>query len=80
MLQIPKIYINDAIPDGVLIGHNRFGSIVCCIEFYPDYRFLFGNEDDHGKVLEWNVCKSHARRIAMIASWRANNYVCIGAS
>lgn len=78
MFLIPTIHINDAIPDGLLVGYSAVGNVVCCIEFYPNYEFLFGDEDDHATVAEWNVCKSHARRIAMIVSWRHNNYTCHG--
>lgn len=80
MLLIPKIHINDAIPDGVLVGYDNFGNVVCCIEFYPNYGFLFGEEDDHDSVVEWNVCKNHARRIAMIVAWKDNNYACAGST
>ena len=77
---IPKIHINDAIPDGVLVGYDNFGNIVCCIEFYPNYSFLFGDEDDQDVVAEWSVCKSHARRIAMMTAWRSSDYSCVGNS
>ena len=80
MFLIPTININDAIPDGFLVGYNTVGNVVCCIEFYPNYEFLFGDEDDHDTVSEWNVCKAHARRIAMIVSWRHNNYICHGST
>jgi len=80
MFLIPTININDAIPDGFLVGYNNVGNVVCCIEFYPNYEFLFGDEDDHDTVSEWNVCKAHARRIAMIVSWRHNNYICHGST
>lgn len=78
MFPVPKIHINDALPDGVLVGYNTFGNIICCVEFYPNYEFLFGDEYDHEKVSEWSVSKSHARRIAMIVAWKDNNYACAG--
>lgn len=78
MLSLPKIHINDAIPDGVLVGYNKYGGVVCCLEFYPNYDLLFGEDEDNDPVAEWNVCKAHARRIAMIVSWKNNNYVCSG--
>jgi hypothetical protein len=80
MFLIPKIHINDAIPDGVLVGYNTVGNIVCCIEFYPNYEFLFGDEDDHDTVSEWNVSKKHARRIAMMVAWRNSDYICHGST
>ena len=80
MFPTPTININDAIPDGILVGYDEFGSVVCCLEFYPNYEFLFGDKDDHETVLEWNVCKSHAHRIAMIVAWRNNNYICHGST
>ena len=80
MFLIPTIHINDAIPDGFLVGYDEWGSVVCCIEFYPNYEFLFGDEDDNDTVSEWNVCKAHAHRIAMIVSWRHNNYICHGST
>ena len=78
MFLVPKIHINDVIPDGILVGYDMFGSIICCIEFHPNYEFLFGDEDEHDSVVEWSVCNTHARRIAMIVAWKDNNYVCAG--
>ena len=78
MLSLPTIHINDAIPDGVLVGYDTLGSVVCCIEFYPNYDYLFGDEEGHYTVAEWDVCKAHARRISMIVSWKNSNYVCSG--
>ena len=80
MLPVPKININDAIPDGVLVGYNKTGGVVCCLEFYPNYDLLFGEDEDDDPVVEWSVCKAHARRIEMIVAWEDNDYVWHGSA
>lgn len=78
--KIPIIKINDALPDGLLAGYTPSGRMVCCIEFYPNYNFLFGDADSQGDVWEWCVCSAHAHRIAMISHWHDSDYLCLGES
>lgn len=78
MHKIPKICINNDLPDGILIGYDNLGTVVCCLEFHPNYNFYFGSENYRDLVCEWSVCRSHALRIATIISWRESNYFCIG--
>lgn len=72
------IFTNDALPDGLLTGLNAAGRVIVCIEFAPNYKFIWGTPDDQDDVTEWHVCNAHARRLAMVGAWRAAEYPCRG--
>ena len=78
MFTMPKVHINDFLPDGVLAGYNNDGRVVVCIEFHPNYKYLMGSSEEQEEVTEWHVCDAHARRIAYTAAWGAMDYACKG--
>jgi hypothetical protein len=78
MIPIPTISVNDDLPDGIMVGFDDYGSVAVCIEFYPDYHYIYGSLNDQEFVSEWHVCNAHARRIAVTSAWGATDYECCG--
>jgi len=75
---MPRLIINDAIPDGVLAGYDKFGRVIVCISSIPRSEILFGKPSDNKNVYEWSVCETHAKRISAVAMWRDLDYECFG--
>jgi len=75
-----KISIEDLLPDGQMIGLNGDGHFIVCLEYAPNYKYLFGTPAELDDVAEWMVNTEHARRIAMIGAWRAAGHNCAGSA
>lgn len=73
-----KISIEDLLPDGQMIGLDAWGHFIVCLEYAPNYKYLFGTPEKLDDVAEWMVNTEHARRIAMIGAWRGTGYDCAG--
>lgn len=74
----PNIEIDEDLPDGVLVGFDVEGKNVVCIQFEPNFEFLYGTHADEFFVKRWHVSPDHARRIQAIAMWHVEDYECVG--